>query len=496
MANHGLSKSRITAWRQCPKRLWLQIYRKDLLDESDEVKQLNRAGHEVGEVARTLCYDGILIDNERNLSADLADTQAALSTHPNRAIFEATFQHDGVLIQADVLLPTPKGYRMSEVKSSSSVKPYHVEDCAVQAWVLKHNKVKVAAIELVHIEKSFVYPGGGDYHGLLKYSRLDDEIAELIDQVPGWVAGARKTLAGNEPRIKVGKQCGNPFECPFKGYCNRDAVEQEYPLDILYRMSADKKDELRKRGIEDARKVPAEYLNDTQAMIQKVSKSRKTKFDLAAARQEIEALPYPRYYLDFETITFTVPRWTGTGPTTQVPFQWSCHIESASGKLDQEMFLDVSGNDPSRGCAESLVNVLGKEGPIFVYSSFERSRIAELAERFPDLTKKLHAINRRLVDLLPIARSHYYHPAMMGSWSIKAVLPTIAPDLRYDGMEVAGGMEAQLAYLEINDAGTKADRKQELIQGLRDYCTLDTLAMVRLAWFFEGRDKKGVRNAK
>jgi hypothetical protein len=160
------------------------------------------------------------------------------------------------------------------------------------------------------------------------------------------------------------------------------------------------------------------------------------------------------------------------------------------------MFLDVSGNDPSRGCAESLIKTLAKKGPIFVYSHYEKSRIKELAERFPDLSRDLLAVNDRLFDLILTARRHYYHPEMMGSWSIKAVLPTIAPDLRYDELEVCNGLAAQLAYLEINAPVTKDDRKKVLTEGLREYCTLDTLAMVRLAWFFEGRKMKGNTNAK
>jgi hypothetical protein len=75
---------------------------------------------------------------------------------------------------------------------------------------------------------------------------------------------------------------------------------------------------------------------------------------------------------------------------------------------------------------------------------------------------------------------------MKGSWSIKAVLPTIAPDLAYDELEVGNGGAAQNAYSEIINPETTPERKQVLTDGLREYCTLDTLAMVRLAWFFEG----------
>lgn len=189
-------------------------------------------------------------------------------------------------------------------------------------------------------------------------------------------------------------------------------------------------------------------------------------------------------------MAFVIPRWEGTRPwATQVPFQWSCHIEYAPGKLRHDMFLDVTGDDPRRAFAESMIKALGDEGPVFVYNAtFETGRITELAERFFDLAPALLTINERVVDLLPMARQHYYHPAMKGSWSIKAVLPTIAPDLDYNELEVGNGGDAQLAYAEIIHPDTPVERKSRLTEGLRQYCTLDTLAMVRLAWFFEGRD--------
>jgi hypothetical protein len=501
MAGHGLSKSRITAWRQCPKRLWLQINRPELLEESDQVERLYQIGNEIGELTQRLCPDGILIEDQNNLAAAIAATKTAMNAYPDRPIFEATFQQDGLLVRADVLLPTRKGYRMTEVKSSTTVKPYHVDDCAVQAWVLKQNNIRIATVELAHVDTSFVYQGDGNYHGLFKSSRLDSEVKELLDQVPVWVSGARSTLAGDEPCIEPGSQCDDPFECPFKAHCMRDMdipEEPEYPLDVLYRMSSKQKDELRALGYHDARHVPAHYLNEKQSMIQQASKTGKSKFDKRSAKQEMSALPYPRYYVDFETIAPIVPRWAGTSPfSPQVPFQWSCHIEYAPGQLHHDMFLNVSGDDPRRAFAESLIKVLAKEGPVLVYNAtFEKGRIAELADRFADLAPALLSINERVVDLLPMARQHYYHPAMKGSWSIKAVLPTIAPDLAYDELEVGNGGAAQNAYSEIVHHETSVERKQQLTEGLTEYCALDTLAMVRLAWFFEGRKvKKGGNNA-
>ena len=126
------------------------------------------------------------------------------------------------------------------------------------------------------------------------------------------------------------------------------------------------------------------------------------------------------------------------------------------------------------------------KGPIFVYNaSFERSRMQELANYYPDLASALIAAIDRIVDLLPIAREYYYHPDMRGSWSIKAVLPTIAPDLAYNNLEVANGGMAQEAFAEIMQADTLPERRQQLRKDLLLYCERDTLAMVRIVHYFE-----------
>lgn len=490
MAGYGLSKSRIAAWRQCPKRLWLQIHHPELSETSAPTERSFKIGYEVGEVAQGLFPNGILIQDNDNLTAAIKSTKEAVNAHPDLPIFEATFQHDGLLVRSDLLVPARNGYRMVEVKSSASVKPYHIDDCAIQAWVLKQNNITLDSVELAHIDTNFEYQGNGDYQGLFHHEKLNEIVVPLLELVPTWVDEARNTLSGEEPSIEIGSQCNDPFECPFIAYCSRDkAIEQqpEFPLDIMYRMQTSVKDELRSQGIDDALQVPAEYLNRMQQWIQRVSQTGAAEL-LPQATHMLKDLPYPRYYLDFETITLAVPRWAKTNPyRTQVPFQWSCHIETTQGQLHHEMFLSVSGEDPRRACAESMIAALGNDGPVFVYyQSFEKSRIAELAKLFPDLAASLLAINHRVVDLLPIARANYYHPDMKGSWSIKAVLPTIAPDLDYTQLNVGNGGEAQEAYREIVHPDTPDTRKQALTEGLREYCTLDTLAMVRLVWFFEG----------
>jgi len=120
-------------------------------------------------------------------------------------------------------------------------------------------------------------------------------------------------------------------------------------------------------------------------------------------------------------------------------------------------------------------------------AAFERGVMMQLAEQFDDLAPALRRMAARLFDLLPFAREHYYHPAMMGSWSIKRVLPTIAPDLDYGNLgSVQSGDMVEPVYFEMVNAETAVERKAKLKEALLTYCERDTLAMVRLADFLAG----------
>lgn len=483
----GLSKSRIIAHRQCPKRLWLSINRKDLAEEDASVTARLQAGNEVGEVARGCYPAGVLIETLDAKQALLNTAQVL--TSKRRPLFEAAFAADGVFVRADLLLPVRGGYRMVEVKSSTSVKEYHLADAAIQSWVATKAGISVKRVEIAHINTTFVYPGNGDYEGLFAHVDVSSEASSLGKQVPKWVKAAKTTLAGKEPTTEPGGQCGDPFECPFMAYCSPPPAKNVFPLEILPgKEGKELAAELRAEGYEDLRKVPGKWLTSSKHQrVWRATKKGKAELDPEAG-ETLSSLPLPRYYLDFETMQFAVPIWPGTSPYRQIPFQWSCHIERKNGTVDHKDFLARDTTDPRRTFAESLIKTLKNRGPVLAYNaSFEKGCIKALAEDFPDLTPALDAICIRFVDLLTIARDHYYHRDMRGSWSLKKVLPTIAPDLAYDDLDVADGGMAQDAYAEILHPETPPARAHELRANLLAYCERDTWAMVKIAHYFQQR---------
>lgn len=491
------SKSKLLALRQCPKRLWLEVHRPQLRANSDAAERSFQIGHSVGDIAHTI-YDpqgnGELIDVSKLGFAGAFERSKELLQKP-QPVFEAGFSAGGALAFADVMLPSVEGgaqsWRMIEVKSSTSVKNYHHDDVAVQAYVAKSAGVNLQAIALAHIDSSWVYPGNQDYRGLLKENDLSAEAFARSTEVKEWIAQACGVVEQiEEPTIAIGAHCDVPFECGFHIYCSRNEPKPEYPVYWLPRISSARVQELAKEGVDDLRDILDEHLNERQQRVKTHTLAGTVYFDAVGAAKDLAPFSLPIQFLDFETIQFPVPIWAGTRPYQQIPFQFSLHTLIADGSLQHREFLDLTGQDPSLYFAQALIAACGNQlWPIFAYNaSFEKARIFNLAERFPTLQDDLLSINERIQDLLPIARERYYHPSQRGSWSIKAVLPALVPDLRYSDLEgVQDGAMAMDAFLEAINPGTPGARKESINSQLLAYCKLDTFAMVKLWQVFSGR---------
>jgi len=497
----NLSKSKIISYRQCPKRLWLEIHKPELKDDSAS-EAVFAIGNQVGDMAQEV-YDtdgtGVLIDiNEIGWSEAFARSEQLLCEGKS-IIFEAAMRTKGALALADVMIPVPddsggKGLQwdMIEVKSAASVKDYHRDDIAVQSYIATACGVPLSSVSLAHIDTSFVYQGDGDYSGLFHCADLTEEAMSRHDEVEQWLSGAHEVVARDqEPDICTGGHCSSPFACPFIAHCQSQEPQPEFPISCLPNFKKKAK-LLADDGITELRDIPKSMLNSTQVKVQENTLAGTTYFDADGAAAELARETVdgaPHYFLDFETSNSAIPIWKGTRPFQQVPFQFSLHTLHPDGTLDQETFLDLSGDDPRRDFAEALVKACGTTGPVFVYNAgFEKTVIRREAIAFPDLADELSAIVERVVDLLPIARNYYYHPSQNGSWSIKYVLPAICPDLHYSELEgVQDGQMAISAYQEAIKPDTTPERKAEIYSQLDKYCALDTLAMVRLWEFFSGR---------
>jgi hypothetical protein len=240
-------------------------------------------------------------------------------------------------------------------------------------------------------------------------------------------------------------------------------------------------EELEELGIASIRDIPDDFeLSEIQRRAAKCVQTGEPWFSPALSAG-LDKLEYPLRFVDFETINPCVPRFAGMRPYDQLPFQFSIHSQNEPGAiLEHHEFLAPDANDPRREFISSLFATLGETGSIVVYSSFEAQRLSELAAWLPEYAEGINAIQRRLFDLLPVVREHVYHPAFAGSYSIKSVLPALVPDMTYDGMEVANGQDAGLAWESLVRGAANGSEHDRIRKALLEYCGQDTLAMVRL----------------
>jgi len=513
-----LTKSDLQSLLQCPRKLWLEHHKTDLIPK-DNLTLYRRAtdGRIVGEKAREQLGGGYIWPARSEDEPTTAErARAMLAQAPQKPAAEVPMVHDGLYARADALLPEGGQYVLRETKASTfplkhdKVTPdtpeeHHLNDVAIQAWVMEGFGLVPARVELNLLNNQWRYPGDENYSGLFRQLDVTAEAHARKNQIPTWLREAKTILAGDMPLVVTGKQCHDPYDCPFKKHCEElDPAGPEHPIELLPD-SAGKGLAKKLREAKGYRSIleprPEELTGKQADLYRRIQVAHRTGKPILETGSDtlLKALPYPRYYFDFEGIDFPVPRWKGVRPYEHIPFQWSCHVERSPGVFEHAEFLDLTGNDPSLICIEHMLEVINpnEEGPIFVYHAvYEKLRLEELGIRHPEHTDVLRKYVNRLFDLLPVVKQHFYHPQMCGSFSVKKVVPVIAPDLDYGELEeVQEGTAAQVAYLYATlDPRTTAVRKSDLETKLRKYCRQDTWAMVELAYFLT-RSGRPVRPA-
>src|SRR3990172_7608246 len=457
---------------QCHKFLWWRVHEPTASElQPDELVQaaMDR-GTRVTEIARSYVPGGVMIDLPYDAYAErVALTRKALEDGAP-VIYEGSFRAAGVYVAVDILRRDTHGFRLIEVKSSTSVKDHHIPDVAVQAYVLRQNGLDLVSTEVMHLNRECVYP---DLSNLFVRSDVTEAAGEIEESVPRWVAQQIEMLQGPVPDVPIGPHCATPYECPFMARCW--STLPPHHVSTLYAMSrrALELDEQGYRTIYDVPEdVPRGRLADGQ---RRAVQEGRIIVEPTLARA-LDVFVPPIAFLDFETVGLAVPVWEGCHPYDALPVQFSCHVQEADGRVTHYEWLAEGPEDPRPALAERLVQACESARTVVAYNAgFERRCIKQMAEALPALAAPLQSVVARLVDLLPIVRNHVYHPDFGGSFGLKSVLPALVPDLRYVNLTIADGGTAtlELARLLFNGDGLEPVVREQLRADLLRYCHQD-----------------------
>ena len=479
--NKILSKSKLMKGVQCQKSLWLSIHKPELEPKVDTATQMQfDEGNEVGELAREHEGKGVLIDNNYwDYDGAHASTQKAIKSGEKR-IFEASFKFEDFFARADILKKIKNDWHLIEVKKSTQVKDYHLQDAAIQTHIIESSGTKLKTISIRHINNQCVYP---DLTDLFSTVDITEDVRTIQKRITKEVKELRKVVASaKEPKMALGPHCSAPFDCSFKAHCWQSIPEKS--VFDLPSVNAKKKWELfDDHQVKITDLDPLEFKGVARRAIE-VTKSKKLFVDSSAIADELAAWKWPLYFFDFETIGPAVPRYKDSKPYSQIPFQFSCHVwKSAKDKnLSHFEYLHQEQSDPRLGITKTMIEGLGIKGSIVAYNkAFEIGVIKKLAESDSKNRKALLALIERFVDPLPIFRNSVYHPDFLGSFSIKAVAPAlIGSKLSYEHLDVGDGSTAQAWAEQILKGRLKGKEAEKVISSLLEYCQQDTMAMVEL----------------
>lgn len=528
-----LSKTDFISYLDCPNNAWVKLhqpeeYNKFPLSEFEE--SLITLGNEVEELARGMFPSGYLVGGR---SEHYEKVTKELISEKTPVIFQAIFTTDKFLAATDVMKwnEEAQAYDLYEIKISSTKeeetstendfgkkdvkeittkieKPkrnskkeiQYDNDLAFQTYVLNECKVALNKKYLVRLNKEYIR------HGKLNFTPnqlfIVEDKTEIINDMQKTITDEMEKaylyLSKNE-MPKAPCPCyyrGRNSHCTTFDYINPDVPK--YSVHDLNRIGNSKKylkelldegiikiedvpldDRLRPKESKDQTKITKpKKLNQVQ-----VHKSQIPIIDIPAIKEELSALTFPLYFLDYETSPAPIPRFDGYHPYQQIVFQYSLHVlRKPDAKIEHYECLILEDGDPAEKIAKSLRENIGDKGSIIVwYKNFENSRNRELAEMLPDYADFFYDVIKRTYDLMDIVENqHYVHPGFKGKSSIKKVQPILVPDLSYSDLTVKNGTDAIESYRQIITGelyGEERDKKE--IEMLK-YCENDTLVMVKL----------------
>jgi len=490
----NLSKSRYCKGIRCPKILWLDAHKSEVRDESVLDMKILETGNRVGDLAMGYYGPYSEVPYNDDKSVMIAETKRLLEANTG-IICEGSFSFNGNFCSVDILRVCGGEIEITEVKSSTEVKPIYYDDVAYQYYVLSSCGLSVKKTFIMHINNGYVRQGNIDLIGLFTAHDCTDKIRAMREDVAANIECFKKSAEEeNEPNTGIGTHCIDPYECEYRTYCWK-RIPKNSVFDISGRaLRWDKKFAFYNRGIVSYEQL-LESGEDLNAAARLQAETYVYKNPPVINREAIRAflgtLSWPLYFLDFETLQEAIPPFDGLRPFMQVPFQYSLHIQETPGAiLKHKEFLADTGTDPCEKIAKRLCGDIPQNVCVLAYNmGFEKGRIKELADWLEGagvsngLVGHLMNIHDNIKDLMePFQARDYYCLELDGSYSIKKVLPALCPDdpeLDYHKLDlVHNGGEAQTAYAEL--AGKSQEEQERIRAALLAYCRLDTLAMVKI----------------
>ena len=462
-----LTKSRYMNGLRCKRHLWMEINQKDKLPEYNETTlYIMNQGNIVGNIAQKLFPDGIQIPNSvKDFKMNIEKTKNLLEN--KKTIFEAGIISNNLYARADIIKPIEDKWDIIEVKSSTKIKPEHIEDVAFQKYVYKKSGLSIRKCFIIHINKNYSKKGDINLNDLFLKTDITEEVNKIKNVEENIEEMFEVIRNKTPPETKIYENCKNGLECLIPECYNF------LPKNNVYELYRGKKlaEELCKKRIFSMKDIPEGTKLTKNQKIQKLCIEKEKDFvNEKEIKNFISKLEHPIHYVDFETVGTAIPIYENTKPYQNIPFQFSLFLDEKF-----HTFLNDSKQDPRKDFLEALIKFSKDKGSVVVfYKPFESRILKELGETFPEYKKWIDSFISRMVDLIiPFREFSFYSTKQKGSCSIKNVLPALT-DKSYSNMNINNGNLAAVKYFEMV---FENKNKEKIKQDLLNYCNMDSKSM-------------------
>lgn len=489
-----LSKSDYLLFLRHPAWLWLKKHDKSKLPPIDDALQAIFDDGKLFETyADKLFPDAVRIGfsfQDNNYMSMPKRTMQAIESE-TKTILQGRFEAGNITCIFDVLQKTGENeYDLFEIKSSTEVKEDHILDLAFQTIVLENAGLKIRKMFVIHVNNNYVRLGEIDVKQLTIQSDITHDVLSKIDETRNSIQQALSIMQSKTPP---------DFSPRYVGLGALDewmAIyeilnPQIHPHNIykLTRLNPKLIGQLEDLGVNLIADIPGSiHLHPKQQIQVQATKEDKRTVNKEKIKEFISQIRYPLYFFDYETFSTVIPPFDGIRPYQQVPFQYSLHvIDSPNGMITHKEFLHTTNSHPGIHLLEQLKKDIGDKGTVFVwYQSFEKGRNTELGEMFPEYAQFMSELNERIVDLIiPFSNNWFVDKDFFGSASIKKVFPVLVSEWSYEKLNIQEGVTASRIWTETILEGKNTEEKEKMMKDLRDYCCLDTMAMVQLFKFLQ-----------
>jgi hypothetical protein len=464
-----LTKSDYLTFLESPLHLWAQKNNKVAKAPSVFEVNIMNQGYEVEKYAQEY-LEKFVINTEQD----------------EQTLWQKSFTDKEYEIKTDALVYKPKtdSYDLYEIKQGTKVKKENLRDATYQFLIL-NKQIKLDNVFILRLNKEYVRFGRLNIEELFVAENVNDQVKDLKDIVD--LERARALAVTHSLNADEIEHCFNPKTCICPDLCHPGLPH--FSIYDIPRLNKKAKKQLLEMDVIETKDIPENFkLNPKQLLVRQVIQTGEPHIDEGGIRHDLSEYVFPLYFIDYETYNAAIPMFDGYHPQQQMVFQYSLHVlNHVGGEIKHTEHLSVGKEEPALPLLEKLSGEIGKIGTIISWNkTFEMTQNKKMAEIHPQHEAFLLDMNERMVDLGDfINYGLYVHPEFKGRWSIKCVLPVMAPELSYKELEIGKGDEAMMAWKKMVHPGEKDEvlnegQKKEKAEALLKYCELDTFAMVRI----------------